>query len=95
MFADHVNSHGEGKYGVMTSAADAHLYTGGTMLITGETGSAAELNHSLFTLLRNADELGLDTVYVRCPPKSGEYLAVYNRIVRAAGCRITKLRDSK
>ncbi len=90
-FADHVNGHGEGKYGVMTSAADAHLYTGGIMLITGETGSAAELNHSLFTLLRNADELGLDTVYVRCPPRSGEYLAVYNRIVRAAGCRITKL----
>ena len=95
VFADHVNGHGEGKYGVFTPADEAHLYTGGTMLITGETDNASQLSHSLFTLLRNADELGLDTVYVRCPPRSGEYLAVYNRIVRAAGCRITKLRDNR
>jgi len=95
VFADHINSHGEGKYGVFTPADEARLYTGGIMLITGETDNASQLSHSLFTLLRNADELGLDTVYVRCPPKSGEYLAVYNRIVRAAGCRITKLRDNR
>lgn len=95
VFADHVNGHGEGKYGVFTPADEAHLYTGGILLITGETDNASQLSHSLFTLLRNADELGLDTVYVRCPPKSGEYLAVYNRIVRAAGCRITKLRDNR
>lgn len=95
VFADHVNQHGEGKYGVFTPEDEAHLYTAGTMLITGDTDSASQLSHSLFTLLRNADELALDTVYVRCPPKSGEYLAVYNRIVRAAGCRITKLSDGK
>ena len=95
VFAGHVNGHGEGKYGVFTPADEAHLYTVGILLITGETDNASQLSHSLFTLLRNADELGLDTVYVRCPPKSGEYLAVYNRIVRAAGCRITKLRDSR
>lgn len=95
VFADHVNGHGEGKYGVFTPADETHLYTGGILLITGETDNASQLSHSLFTLLRNADELGLDTVYVRCPPKSGEYLAVYNRIVRAAGCRITKLRDNR
>lgn len=95
VFADHVNGHGEGKYGVFTPADEANLYTGGILLITGETDNASQLSHSLFTLLRNADELGLDTVYVRCPPKSGEYLAVYNRIVRAAGCRITKLRDNR
>lgn len=95
VFAEHVNGHGEGKYGVFTPADEAHLYTGGILLITGETDNASQLSHSLFTLLRNADELGLDTVYVRCPPKSGVYLAVYNRIVRAAGCRITKLRDNR
>ena len=95
VFADHVNGRGAGKYGVFTPADEAHLYTGGIMLITGETDNASQLSHSLFTLLRNADELKLDTVYVRCPPKSGEYLAVYNRIVRAAGCRITKLRDNR
>ena len=35
--------------------------------------------------------MGLEKVYAKLPPKTGEYLALYNRIVRAAGCRILKL----
>ena len=39
----------------------------------------------LFECLRRLDELGAKTVYARCPNISGVGLAVYNRILRAAG----------
>ncbi len=41
----------------------------------------------LFTLLRKADELGAKTVLVEVPEQSGMGLAVYNRLLRAAGFR--------
>lgn len=41
----------------------------------------------LFALLRKADELGAETVLVEMPDTSGVGLAVYNRLLRAAGFR--------
>lgn len=41
--------------------------------------------HELFECLRTLDEKGAKTVYARCPDISGVGLAVYNRILRAAG----------
>jgi len=76
--------------GVFAAEADRHLYSC-TVLITGEEGTPAELNHSLYALLRRADELSLSKVYVRCPNRSGEYLALFNRLIRAAAGKITKI----
>ncbi|MBQ9208504.1 MAG: threonylcarbamoyl-AMP synthase [Oscillospiraceae bacterium] len=45
----------------------------------------AEQAHSLFDVLRSLDDISADTVYVRCPEKDGLGLAVYNRLLRAAG----------
>lgn len=39
----------------------------------------------LFSMLRKLDEVGARTVYVRCPDKEELGLAVYNRLIRAAG----------
>lgn len=39
----------------------------------------------LFDALRELDEQGANTVYARCPALSGVGLAVYNRLIRAAG----------
>ncbi len=41
--------------------------------------------HELFSALRRADETGSKTVYAHCPSKDGVGLAVFNRLVRAAG----------
>ena len=41
--------------------------------------------HELFECLRKLDEKGAKTVYARCPDITGVGLAVYNRILRAAG----------
>lgn len=42
----------------------------------------------LFDALRKLDELGAKTVYAHCPDPKGVGLAVYNRLLRAAGFRI-------
>lgn len=45
----------------------------------------------LFEALRKLDEIGADTVYARCPPPEGVGLAVYNRLMRAAGFEVLRL----
>lgn len=90
-FINYVRENAKGRYGLLISNEDAGYFCGGIMLLTGPRGDAKEASRRLFTLLRRADEAELDTVYAKLPPASGEYLALYNRIVRAAGCKILKL----
>ena len=42
----------------------------------------------LFDALRELDEMGAQKVYARCPETKGMGLAVYNRLIRAAGFKI-------
>ena len=42
----------------------------------------------IFDALREIDELGADTAFARFPEMSGMGLAVFNRLVRAAGFNI-------
>ncbi len=45
--------------------------------------------HNLFAVLRDLDRLGAENIFVRCPNENeGVGLAVYNRIIRAAGFKI-------
>ena len=45
----------------------------------------------LFTALRRIDDMGYKTVYGRCPGTDGVGLAVYNRLIRAAGFEVVEL----
>lgn len=47
--------------------------------------------HELFDALREFDERGAETVYARCPEPKGVGLAVYNRLMRAAGFEVLSL----
>ncbi len=59
-------------------------------------GSTPEIQaQRLFALLRRVDDLGAKTVLVEMPEQSGMGLAVYNRLLRAAGFKIIKMGDSK
>lgn len=89
-FIDYVKKNAHGHYGVLVSNEDGGDFMGGVMLFTGARGDAREASRRLFSLLRRADEMRLERVYAQLPPAEGEYLALYNRIVRAAGCRIVK-----
>ena len=53
--------------------------------------SAEEQGENLFASLRISDELCCKAVYVRSPDTEGFGLAVYNRLLRAAGFRVIKL----
>ena len=53
--------------------------------------TSEEQAHLLFGRLRECDEIGAKTVYARCPEKTGVGLAVYNRLLRAAGFKVIKL----
>lgn len=50
-----------------------------------------EQAHRLFDVLRRLDELDAAVVYAACPPMEGVGLAVYNRLLRAAGFEVIVL----
>lgn len=53
--------------------------------------SSEEQARQLFSVLRRLDETGAEQVYARCPEKTGVGLAVYNRLLRAAGFEVIYL----
>lgn len=57
----------------------------------GRKDSDTDHANRLFGALRKSDELGMDTVYVRCPSAEGVGLAVMNRLLRAAEFQVIEL----
>ena len=55
------------------------------------TESGMEQAKELFDVLRGLDDIGAKKVFARCPNKDGVGLAVYNRLLRAAGFQVVKL----
>ena len=47
--------------------------------------------HWLFQRLRELDDMGAEKVYVRAPSTEGVGLAVYNRLIRAAGFEVIRV----
>ena len=60
-------------------------------LCYGKKNSDKEQAKALFSILRSVDGLGVGEVYVRAPEKKGIGLAVYNRLIRAAGFKVIRL----
>ncbi len=83
-FITYCNANQHGK----TIAMGAGVTEQGIFIDYGETPELQAQN--LFALLRKADDDGADTVYVEMPCKDGVGLAVYNRLLRAAGFRVVK-----
>lgn len=50
-----------------------------------------EQAHLIFSKLRELDEMNAERVFVRVPEKNGVGLAVYNRLIRAAGFEVVRL----
>lgn len=68
-----------------TDGIQVPVYTYGA-----RTDAAAQANR-LFELLRRLDEDGVKIAYVACPTTDGIGLAVYNRLLRAAGFEVIDL----
>lgn len=62
-----------------------------TCVTYGRENSGLSQAQRLFDALRELDKIGAETVYARCPDADGVGLAVYNRLLRAAGFEIIDL----
>ena len=60
-------------------------------LAFGRADDGSAQAHALFDCLRQLDVLGARLVFARCPSKDGVGLAVYNRLIRAAGFEVIQL----
>ncbi len=83
-FEDYCKSHAKGK----TVALCAGNNSGEIFINYGETSEIQA--QRLFAMLREADDNGVDTVFVEMPDKNGMGLAVFNRLLRAAAFQIVK-----
>ncbi|MBQ3692258.1 MAG: threonylcarbamoyl-AMP synthase [Clostridia bacterium] len=57
----------------------------------GKKKDYAQQANRLFDVLREIDETDVKTVYGRCPDTKGAAMAVYNRLIRAAGFEVIEL----
>lgn len=62
-------------------------------LILGKSNDYEQMSKNLFAMLRKADDLKASTVYVHSPLAKGVGLALYNRLIRAAGFEVIDLEE--
>lgn len=78
-----------GKCAVICYDEDKSFINGKSVMSCGSRSDNSLYASRLFSLLRDADKLGADTVYAFLPEDtSGISLAIYNRLLRAAGFNV-------
>ncbi len=87
-FADFVNSKPE-SIAICFSEEYADITV--EKMVYGSKADEKTLAKSLFEALRQLDDLKVKEAYVHAPSKSGVGLAVYNRLIRAAGFKVIEL----
>ncbi len=94
-FCGFVNSQPFNTTAVLCYNEDAPYIHHKTISLGNRADSKAQA-HNLFGALREADRIeGVTTVYVPCPDKEGLGMALFNRLIRAAGFEIIDLKDTK
>lgn len=86
-YVKYVSSHnGEGVYGVIFDSDAKNCGLDFEYMTYGD--SSEQQANELFGILRRADDICAKQLYFRCPSKDGVGLAVYNRLLRAAGFEV-------
>ncbi|MBQ2729523.1 MAG: threonylcarbamoyl-AMP synthase [Clostridia bacterium] len=89
-FAEYVNSY-DGSSAVLAYSENIGDYNNACVFDAGSKRSPEEQMKRLFSLLRDCDEIDCEIIFAHLPPKADEYLALYNRIIRAAGSEVVYL----
>ena len=90
-FVNFVNQKDTGATAALCYNSDTELLNVPTIPL-GDKDNYEEQAHNLFAALRDADTLeGISTVYVRCPETDGLGMALFNRLIRAAGFEVIDL----
>lgn len=83
-YQQYVNAHAQ--QGVMALCFEGEAVNLSCPCVTYGRADAPETQaQHLFSALRRLDDAGATTAYARCPQETGVALAVYNRLLRAAG----------
>lgn len=89
-YIKYIDSHAKEGTGALCYTGDEKLLNV-PCVVLGDENDYITQAHNLFTALRQLDEMGLKTVYARCPGTKGVGLAVYNRLIRSAGFEVIDL----
>ncbi|MGN0674961.1 MAG: L-threonylcarbamoyladenylate synthase [Oscillospiraceae bacterium] len=87
-YIEYINSHGGNGVYAMPFDDDAKKCR---IPFIAYGNTPEEQAAKLFAVLREFDDIGAKQVYARCPSVNGVGLAVYNRLLRAAGFEIISL----
>lgn len=89
-YINYINTHKDSTTGALCYNSDVKSLDVPYVSLGDEADYTSQA-HNLFTALRKLDEMGLKTVYARCPSTDGVGLAVYNRLIRSAGFEVVEL----
>lgn len=90
-YIDYVNSHADDDTACMCFDEDAAALRAGKTYPLGAKWDTLRQARVLFATLRQIDDDGMTLVYARCPDMGGVGMAVYNRLIRAAGFEVKEL----
>jgi L-threonylcarbamoyladenylate synthase len=76
------------KCAIMCYDEEKSAYGSEILLPVGKKDDIKEQTKRLFNILRQADDIGVHTIYAHLPSKDGAALAIYNRMIRACAHRI-------
>lgn len=89
-YIDYVNNHKDS--GVVALCYDEDIDNLNVPCISyGKLDDSKEQASKIFSCLRKIDDLNAKVAYARCPKKDGVGLAVYNRLIRAAGFEVINI----
>lgn len=90
-YIDYVNRHADDRTACMCYDEDVAALRAGKTYPLGAKEDTLRQARVLFGTLRQIDDDGMTLVYARCPETDGVGMAVYNRLIRAAGFEVKEL----
>jgi L-threonylcarbamoyladenylate synthase len=82
---DYINAHADQQTGILCFCGDEAAFDNGVVRVLGNEEDAHSLSQHLFAMLRDFDQCGVKQIYARLCRNDGEFLGVYNRLLKASG----------
>jgi L-threonylcarbamoyladenylate synthase len=82
---EYINLHADQKTGILCFSGEEDTFERGLVLALGNAEDAHSLSQHLFAKLREFDRCGVEKIYARLCRNDGEFLGVYNRLLKASG----------
>lgn len=79
------------KTAVLAYSEDADKFENAYVIDIGAADDAHSQMHNLFKALRDVEAADAEIIYANLPPETDDFLAVYNRMIRACGGIVVRL----